>query len=370
MDSLRDATVELLPPRAEGSSQTLPVVAVIGWGVPGELVESHGATVLRVLPEHGRPTPLADTLVGSGEAHEIRSLLEPALEGSFRDCALLVVTRSHEWVYYFLKEAARTGAGESGPFPPLHLHDFIASSNASLSAYNAEQVVRLQKALRRVLGDPSQAVFDEAITASNARRDVMRRLADLRRAGRVSGVDAVRFAAAAATQSARAFVAGWSQWQLERSAPEGRARLLLLSGDDDSDGKVHQAIEAAGAIIVAEDGEWGIRTATPDLEITAEPLDALVDAMLDGATGPSVSPRELRLGWALEAMERDDIDAVVFAIPPSDSRYGWDYPVLRDRATSLGLPQYLLSIDARVQSSAATEAIAAFLSTLGREIAA
>jgi hypothetical protein len=174
-----------------------PVVGVIGWGVPTELVEAYGATLLRVHPERDRPTARADALVGAREAAETRALLEPVLDGSLRDCALLVVTRAHEWVYYFLKEAVRTGAATD--LPPLHLHDFVASSEPALRPYNAQQVARLEAAVARALGvSESAADWDTAFADGNARRAVMRRLAELRAAGAVAGGAAVRVAAAAA----------------------------------------------------------------------------------------------------------------------------------------------------------------------------
>lgn len=356
-------------PSSDGARRSdRAVVGVIGWGVPGELVEAFGATMVRVHPRIGQPTPHADALVGTGEAPETRALLEPVLDGSLSHCRMIVVTRAYEWLYYFLKEAVRTGASAQQPIPHLHLHDLVASSEASLQTYNSQQFARLVEALERQCGTDRGALsWESAIEAGNARRAALRKIATMRRAGELAGTVAVRLAAAAATQEAHAFAKEFESFEPDRPAP-GAARLLLLSGDDDHDGKVHEAIEAAGAVVVAEDGEWGIRTAREDIAGGDGPLEALMAETLDSATGPWVSPRERRTGWALGALERGDLDGVVFAVPASDSRFGWDYPLLRDRAAGLGLPQLLLQVDAREDPAAATAAVAAFLSGIDGEI--
>lgn len=350
-----------------------PVIGVIGWGVPAELVAAHGATMFRSLPHFGQATPMADALVGTGESFETRALLEPVLKGELTACALLVVTRAHEWVYYFLKEAVRSGATPSGTIPPLHLFDFVPSSVPALRQYNLGQLQRLEEAIARELGQSADSSgWAQAISVGNDRRALFRRVAELREAGTLSGAESVRLGAASAGLHPGYFTTAASSWLDGLVPPEPKPgvlkpRVLLLANDDDHDGAIHAAVEAAGALVIAEDGEWGIRTAMADLPAGKPSSEALLDHLIDTATGPSVSPRERRLDWVLHQLRRDDIDAVVFAIPPSDQRFGWDYPFLRDQASAAGLPQFLLAIDARGQAEAATESVRAFLTTLNQE---
>ena len=102
----------------------------------------------------------------------------------------------------------------------------------------------------------------------------------------------------------------------------------------------------------------------PELVLGDDPYGALLDDLVASACGSEVSPRAARLGWSEAAMARPDIDGVVFALPPGDRRFGWDYPALRDHADALGLPALVLHGDAHGDADAMSGMVAAFVATL------
>ncbi len=325
----RNPLADALAAKARGQR----VIGIIGAGVPIDLVRSTGALPVRIVAE-AIETPLADDLV-SGEPEEIRAFLERGLDGSYAFLDLLIVTRQHEWLYYFLKEAVRIGAAD---LPPIHLHDVVFSIEPMMRAHNIDQIERLVAALARITGvDPLGATLAHAVELGNLGRAALRKIEQARLSNRLTGVDATAAIAASLRDPPEIFAAALSQWIDARPAPSPGPRLLLLGGQP-----WHAAIEAAGATVVAEDGELGSRSAQPDIAIGGNAVSALLDATLAAAVGQDVHPREARTAWAEAAIMRDDIQGVVFGISPADRKFGWDYPALRDHAAAVGKPALLL----------------------------
>lgn len=341
------------------------VVGIAGAGVPVELVLACGAAPVRLVAGPVDPTPNADALIGAGESAAMRALFERMLDGRWSTVDLLVVTRQYEWLYYYLKEAVRSGAAA---LPPLHLHDFVFSAEPALRDYNRQRLVRLAQTLERRTGVTIDAdTLRHATVTANRRRTVLRDIQQRRNDGTLSGTDAVRLIAGSHLLPVDRFVSDAAATM--PAPPPGSARLLLLASQIEEDGALHRAIEAAGVIVVAEDSEWGARSAQPDLVLGDDPYDAMLDDLLAGASGPDVSPRAARLGWAEAALHRDDIAGVIFAIPPQDTKFGWDYPSLRDHAAAIGLPAMLIRDDPRADPAAITVAVADFAATLAGDVA-
>lgn len=342
-----------------------PQVGIIGAGVPIEMVIAAKALPLRILPAAG-PTPRADAIIG-GESAEVRALYEAAIAGRLAHLRLLVVTRQYEWLYYFLKEAVRRGDGD---VPPLHIHDLIASTQPSTRRYNRQRLDRLAAALTRATGNPiDDGDLFAAIDLANTCRAGFRHLQAARDAGRASGTAAVRAVIRSATEPPQAFADSIGSRIAALPAPPAGPRLLML-GSIPADTGLHAAIEASGVTIVAEDSEWGSRSAVPDIAPTGDPLETLLDATLAAASGPDVTPRSARLGWGEQAIARRDIDAIIFAMPRSDHRFGWDYPTLRDCAAAYGKPALVLRDETLLAPEAITNAVSHFKATLDHQAVA
>jgi hypothetical protein len=71
-------------------------------------------------------------------------------------------------------------------------------------------------------------------------------------------------------------------------------------------------------------------------------MDALTEKYRAESIGARMPIDELR-----RVIERnlDDIDAVVVSLPPEDSVFGWDYPVLRDALEARRIPYVCLRGD-------------------------
>jgi hypothetical protein len=108
---------------------------------------------------------------------------------------------------------------------------------------------------------------------------------------------------------------------------------------------LHEAIEAGGGLVVAEDDWWGARAPGSDVPLAGVALDAVLQKYWLDTASDAVWPSRPREAWFKEQARRSEVDGVIFSIPPSDHQFGWDYPRLREWVADLGKPQLLLRAD-------------------------
>src|SRR5262249_22308971 len=125
----------------------------------------------------------------------------------------------------------------------------------------------------------------------------------------------------------------------------GRPRLLVVPSEPLYHPRLHEALEAAGGLVVAEDDCWGARAAGADIPEDAPPRAAIFEKYFTDLPTLEVSPRGPREAWLLQQVERGDVDAVVFYVPPSDQLFGWYYPGLKELLDGRGVPSLLLRQD-------------------------
>jgi benzoyl-CoA reductase/2-hydroxyglutaryl-CoA dehydratase subunit BcrC/BadD/HgdB len=138
-----------------------------------------------------------------------------------------------------------------------------------------------------------------------------------------------------------AALAGEAADEIETRPPLTGPRVLLTGAPVDGSA-LHAAIESHGAIVVAEVSPWGSGVAGNDVAVDEDVMDALTEKYRAESIGARMPIDELR-----RVIERslDDIDAVVVSLPPEDSVFGWDYPVLRDALEARRIPYVCLRGD-------------------------
>jgi hypothetical protein len=105
---------------------------------------------------------------------------------------------------------------------------------------------------------------------------------------------------------------------------------------------MHHAIESHGAIVTAEVVSWGSCAAGDEVRLDDDPLTALADWYRTNTIGARTPVGTMRR-WIDERLA--DTEAVVVLLPHDDAVFGWDYPALRDRLASLGIPHVCLHGD-------------------------
>lgn len=330
----------------DGRSAERTHVVCVGTNIPEELISARGLVPTYVTGTLVDETPEADEYLEGKYGAEFRSVLQSLLDGAADTAALLVFDRRFRDLFYYVKEMVRLGWLPA--LPPVHLFDLILSRAVDATAFNLDQVRRLDDVLGRAAADRVPDVpLADVVDADNAWRAEVRQLLDLRRRRRVTGVEAFDALSRrrSMTRSEHARALAELNGRLTAAAddmPAGPA-VLLATGEPLYHDLLHRAVEATGAIVVAEDSEWGSRLAGDDVQEASHA--ALRDKYWADATGPELRPFEARAAWLLGAVEQYRPQIVVIWIPPSDVLFGWDYPRLAEHIRAAGVQPVLLRTD-------------------------
>ena len=353
--TLQDAYRDRLAGARAAHAAGVGVVGLIGNSVPTEFVLAAGRMPVLIAAERGQPTPTADIYMDEVIAPETKSLFEDTVRGSYSFVDLLVLSRPYAHLYYYLKEVYRMGRGPK--IPPLHMYDLMHSQRQAVRTYNWGRTLALLERLVRLGGvDITEAHLWDAISITNRSRSLQRRFMELRWAGAVSGVDALQAIGAGYFLDPATYATALETYLTElqpRSDLLARPRLLLISSEPLSHTFLHSALEDVGGLVVAEDDWWGSRAPGDDVPLAGSATEAIFRKYwLDVATA-GVYPAEAREAWLRRTAVRNDVDGVVFYLPPSDHQLGWDYPRLKRWLDAEGKPSLLLRHEAAEEAGSA-----------------
>jgi benzoyl-CoA reductase/2-hydroxyglutaryl-CoA dehydratase subunit BcrC/BadD/HgdB len=341
--ALRQAYAARIDPWRAGTR----VVGMVGNTVPVELVLACGRVPVLIAAERGRPTPRADVFMEDVITPETKSLFESAASGDLAFLDLLVLSRPYAQLYYYLKEVYRLGRGPL--FPPLHMFDLMHSQRETVRAYNWSRFQDLIARLQRLAGEEiTERSLRDAVALTNGVRDLQRQLLDLRWQGRVSGADAMEALGAGyfmAPDDYRVTLGRYLESLATGANPQSRPRLLIVTSEPLSHTRLHQALESAGAWVVAEDDWWGSRAPGADVPLAGSAQEAVFQKYWLDTASPGVYPSAAREAWLRENALRPEVDGVVVYLPPSDHQLGWDYPRLNRWLSDHRKATLLLRVD-------------------------
>jgi len=353
----------------------VPVVGYTSNTVPWELIRAAGCFPVLLAPDIddlAKPTPRADKWMEPVFDSRIRRIFDDILSGAWSFLKLLIVPRTSEpeyKLYLYLREAERQKL--SAAIPPLWLYDLLHTRTPISRKYGLERTKALADRLQEI-GAISNKSLARAIGESNRARVALRGLQRLRTNGtpRISGADALAAGGAMyfMDRAAHAKLVERACHEFKSARPL-RGPRLLIKGTPLHHPKLHEALEAHGALVLAEDDWWGARSAGPSIP-RARGANAIIRAVFDHyylhAPSPRVSPFADADLWFNKAVKRG-IDGVIFYLPPDDDVYGWDYPRQRDFAAARGIPSLLIREDAALGLSVAALAqIAEFVKAIPR----
>jgi benzoyl-CoA reductase/2-hydroxyglutaryl-CoA dehydratase subunit BcrC/BadD/HgdB len=290
--------------------------------------------------------------------NEIRSLFEQALRGDFSFLELLIIPRSTDGyleLFYYLKEVQRLGFGAN--LPPLYLYDIQHSETPRAYAYGLERTRELKRRLEVISGlEITDQRLRAAIEMTNRRRGEIQQLLDLRRTVHVTGSEALEVVGAAFFMEPGEYATALQAY-MRHKQPKGAASrgLLVMSSVPLYHTDLHTAVEEAGGHVIAEDDWWGARSIVRrDIDTAGDLLSNVFDRYFYDFQSPRVFPPELREEWFRSELARNDVEAVLFYIPPGDLWLGWDYPHLLKETEMAAKPSLLLREDASTASGRRT----------------
>jgi len=353
----------------------VPVVGFTSNTVPWELIRAAGCFPVLIGPELGvldKPTPLADSIMEPVFDSRIRTIFSGILSGAWSFLRLLIIPRTSEpehKLYLYLREVDRQKM--SNQHPPVYLYNLLHTRSPISRKYGTDRTQELIERLRQI-GPISAKSLSRAIQESNRARRAFRRVQSLRRdnAPRIHGSEAHAIAGALHFMDRIEYAELVDDVCCRyKSAKALRGPRLLIKGVPLHHARLHQALEAQDAVVVAEDDWWGSRAADatiPPARGSVSVVKAIFDNYYLHAPSPRVSPAAAADRWFQSAVQRG-VDGVVFYLPPDDDVYGWDYPRQRDFLDRRAIPSLLIREDASHGLSDDTTArVDEFLTTIRR----
>jgi benzoyl-CoA reductase/2-hydroxyglutaryl-CoA dehydratase subunit BcrC/BadD/HgdB len=330
---------------ADGSERI--VVGIVGASVPVELVLAAGMIPVR-LSGGARPTPLADAYELDRLDRPATAAFEQLLDPERRfECALIGGDgEAGSVLFQTLREIRRIESGRS--LPQFSFVDLLHLPFRTTARYDRGQLGRLVGTLAGWSGRPITAeAITEAVATVNETRSHLAGTMELRRVrpARLSGTDALRLAGAALVSTPEE-IQGWLSQITARSSdlPELTGPRVYLTGATHEDPTAYEALEKAGCVIVGEDHPRGQDALGPEVELTNDPLDGLVEHY-QFANLPSRRSSADRARHAAAGARAADADVVVHFAFRDDEATPWDRPATKEAVEAAGLRWVALDED-------------------------
>ena len=326
-----------------GAPSGLPLIGITSNTVPWELIRAAGFQPFLLSPSRAR-TPLADRYMEDVFTARVKRIFDCLLSPDAAALSAVIIPRTSEQehkLYLYLCEVLREGVKRT-PHPILY--NLLHTRSPEAQAYGLDRTRDLKTQLEQLAGRPiaSEALI-AAIEEGNAARQAIRALLELREgvSPKLSGSEALALVGAwyFMDRSDYAGLAREALREIETRAPLAGPRILIKGSPSDNT-DLYAAVEARGAVVVAEDDWWGSRAAGRDIDVTADPLQAIFEHYYFDAPSPRVFPAAIADEWFFR--KATEVDGVIFHLPPDDDVLGWDYPRLRAFLDQLSIPHLLL----------------------------
>lgn len=308
------------------------VVGELGCDVPDELLIAAGMLPVRVYADPGKPLLQTDTYLEYAFDPVIRAQFEKLVDGTYgKQLDALAISNSTDVIiriYLYLRELKRTEPDK--PVPPLDFIDWLFTRNRLHQVRNEHTVSLFRETAEKWAGRP---VTDEDIRKAaqvcNENRQALREMALLRRGNetRISGSEALVIIGSAFfmersehTRLVKAVTADAAAW------PVLEGPRVFFTGSDQEDTKLYEMLEAAGAVIVGEDHNWGDRFYERDYNMEYSPVRAIVDRYMLR----EFSSKKAFVSQRIAALDREvraaNAEAVLFYTNIYEEAASWDYP--------------------------------------------
>jgi benzoyl-CoA reductase/2-hydroxyglutaryl-CoA dehydratase subunit BcrC/BadD/HgdB len=340
------------PASVARSAERGRVVRTLGLDVPRELILAAGLLPVRMVAGPPAPTPRADALMGAAAmSTRGKLLLEQLLDPEACEIPLLITHADEEQPQIFaaLRELRRLG--QTVP-SNVHFLDLLHIDRASSHRYNGVRLRSFSNWLERISGSAigSDAVA-EAVGLTRGRRAQLDRLAGLRRAGLVTGTDALRIIGSAAILPPDDHARHLAELLAGAEAfPPVAGLRVFVAGSPQEDDAVYRAIEAAGALIVGERHGWDADFIAPHLG--GADLDTFAAPALR-AVARVTSPLD-EAGRTAKAARACGAEFLVHVTVEGDEAAPWDVAALRGEMK-------LLSLRTRLDAGGVAAKVASFL---------
>ena len=326
--------------RADGGK----VVGELGCDVPDEFILAAGMLPVRVYAEVGKPLVETDKYLEYAFDPVVRAQFEKIVDGTYdRQIDALAISNSTDVIiriYLYLRELCRVEPEK--PVPPVEFIDWLFTRNRLHQVRNEQTLELFRQTVERWAG---RAITNEEIAAAgaicNENRQALREMAALRRCAqpRITGSEALVIIGSAFFMERSAHTALVRQVVADaQSWPVLNGPRVFFTGSNQEDTALYEQIEAAGAVIVGEDHDWGDRWYDRDYNPEYSPVRAVVDRYMLREFSSKKAFVSQRVAALDREVDASAAQAVVFYTNIYEEAASWDYPSQKKSLESRGIP--------------------------------
>jgi hypothetical protein len=320
-------------------------IGYVGPDVPIEVLLASGRPFGHLPWVAEAPTDQADGWLESSFPYWARSILEQWHDGVFDALDSVVFSRADDAsqrLYYYVAELRRSGK-LGGPAPVVF--DIALIARESSLAHTEAAIVELMRTL-----DVGAGQLPAAIERAS---ELRRRFAVIAREREGSGSFYERLGRAALFTDP-------SRWLDKVALPKTAAAAprIVLAGSVPPDERLHRAVEAGGANVIAEVHVLAPYRAVADLNQDEPIVRALARQLRQASTAPrAFVDRAQRI---VEQARAARADAVILWLTREDEGLAWSVPAQRRALEAVGIPALILPASRWRGDDGALDAIAKF----------
>ena len=327
-DVYRNRDAAALAFKAKGGK----VLAKLGFDVPDELVLAAGLMPVQVYADPDKELVYTNKILEFAFDPMVRKQFEKMVDGTYKDLAdYLVVSNSTDVlirVFLYLRELIRSEP--EMPVPPTAFIDWLFTRNRMHQERN-ELTINIFKA--QLEDWTGKKITDEEIADAakicNENRAALRKIGELRHGDqvRVNGTEALVIIGSGFFMDKKEHTDLVNKLAEDAASwPVITGKRVFVTGSVHEDLKVYSMIEDAGAVVVAEDHDWGDRSYERDYNTSYPAVRAIVDRYMLRSFSSKKAFVSQRVETLNNSVAAAKADAVMFYTNIYEDSASWDYP--------------------------------------------
>ena len=327
------------------------VVGYLCDNVPEEFILAGGLFPLRLSGDPWGGTEKIGNYSERGNVFSregfVASILHMILNGKYDFLDYLIIPHARDSVHRLYPTLVNRQEAEPDlKLPELYYLDNLHTTFYSAGIYNRDRWLELKKQLEKWSGkEITNDQLSQAIDFTNENKSLLKKTADLRAADRprISGVDALQIIGSsmfmhkeAHNELLREYLAGAGE------LPKRNGVRLFVEGSPLDNPQLYDIIESCQATVIAEDNCWGNRYFDVPIDVTDDPLEAVIDRYNNKAPCPRMYPLGRRIAYCLDNALAARAQGVIFNITRFDEIQAWETPDEINALKEKGIPSLYL----------------------------
>jgi benzoyl-CoA reductase/2-hydroxyglutaryl-CoA dehydratase subunit BcrC/BadD/HgdB len=319
------------------------VVGCLGCDVPEEYLLAGGLLPLRIAPDPESGLAAADEVLEACFDPMARSQFDRIVRREeHKPWDYIAVSNSTDVLvrlYLYLRELRRTE--KDAPVPDTAFIDWLFTRSRKFQLYNEAQAGLFRKKAEEWAGKPiTDGDVREAVHVLNGQRAALRRISALRlgEKPRVTGTEALVITGAGFYMD-RAEHRNLVNDVADAAAawPPLTGPRLYFSGTEQYGSEVYEALEADGAVIVAEDQDCGMRWYEGDTDPELPPEKAVARRYMLRSPSPKKATVAERTEALCRAAGEAKVQGAAVCMNQFEEAASWDFPEEKRALEALGI---------------------------------